>query len=170
MIGIQIKDGRSSLWQWDTGVVIRFRGNTQSDEVHFPTKSGIVRRPIVDGECEVPDIALQTAGRLSIYAYDRTESGGITRHEFKLNVNARPKPDNYVDPPEEADTLDAIAERAVELIKPDLNDLIEEIDPTVPDWAKEESKPTYTAEETGAVSETSEITATEISEIFSSIR
>lgn len=34
---------------------------------------------------------------------------------------------------------------------------IEETDPTVPEWAKEEEKPTYTAEEVGALPDTTEI-------------
>lgn len=56
--------------------------------------------------------------------------------------------------------------------KPTLNgkviqgDMLEE-DPTVPDWAKEETKPTYTAQEVGAPSK--ELSFEEIKEVWDSI-
>lgn len=41
-----------------------------------------------------------------------------------------------------------------------------EVDPTVPSWAKQPTKPTYNAEEVGAVDEDDVITTTEINELF----
>lgn len=42
----------------------------------------------------------------------------------------------------------------------------EEKDPTVPDWAKQENKPTYSADEVGAVSAGSAMSYADIDEIF----
>ena len=46
---------------------------------------------------------------------------------------------------------------------------IPEQDPTVPMWAKSESKPIYTAEEVNAVNRDDEITLEELNEIFEGI-
>lgn len=39
----------------------------------------------------------------------------------------------------------------------ELSDNYDEIDPTVPDWSKEPTKPAYTAEEVGAIDEDNEV-------------
>lgn len=44
----------------------------------------------------------------------------------------------------------------------------DEIDPTVPDWAKEENKPAYTAEEIGAVNADSEMSFADIKAVWDS--
>lgn len=43
---------------------------------------------------------------------------------------------------------------------------MEESDPTVPAWAKKETKPTYTAEEVGAISVDAEVSYEEIDKWF----
>lgn len=45
----------------------------------------------------------------------------------------------------------------------------EETDPTVPDWAKEENKPTYTADEVGAVDADNEISLEQIDAWFNAV-
>lgn len=55
--------------------------------------------------------------------------------------------------------------------KPSLNgtELIgnyDEIDPTVPDWAKEDNKPTYTPEEVGSVDINNEMPISEVKDIW----
>ena len=116
MQAIQITDGRTSLWQWDTGVSIKVYGCTDVDQMHFVTPGGIISRDLVDGECNVPDTALQTEGLLKMYAFDRTETGGVTRCDFLLMVKARPKPADYIDPPDEYDNLSELAKRIAPLI------------------------------------------------------
>lgn len=116
MPAIQILDGRTSVWQWDTGVKIKLYGCNDVDQMHFETPEGLISRAAVDDECSVPDSALQTAGMLKMYAYDRNEAGGITRNDFALWVRARPKPADYVDPPDAVDNLQALAERVAQLI------------------------------------------------------
>ena len=119
MAAIQIVDGRTSLWQWDTGVRIKVYGCSEIDQMHFVTPGGIISKDLVDSECNVPDAALQIAGLLKMYAYDRTDTGAITRHDFVLMVNARPKPADYIDPPDEIDNLQALAERVAGMITPE---------------------------------------------------
>lgn len=51
----------------------------------------------------------------------------------------------------------------------ELNGNYDEIDPTVPDWAKRDKKPTYTAEEIGAVEAGNEMSYADIQEIWNSI-
>lgn len=58
--------------------------------------------------------------------------------------------------------------------KPKLNGVeilgnMDEIDPTVPKWAKEPTKPEYSADEVGAVNENNALTFKEIDDIFNSI-
>lgn len=43
---------------------------------------------------------------------------------------------------------------------------MQEIDPTVPDWAKNNKKPTYSCEEIGALNEKDAMTLEEIDYIF----
>lgn len=116
MQAIKITDGRTSLWQWDTGVRIKVYGCTDVDQMHFVTPGGIISRELVDGACGVPDTALQTDGLLKMYAFDRTENGGVTRCDFLLMVKARPKPADYIDPPDEYDNLSELAKRIAPLI------------------------------------------------------
>ena len=46
---------------------------------------------------------------------------------------------------------------------------MQEMDPTVPNWAKQESKPSYTASEVGAVGDENALSMNEIDEIFSGL-
>ena len=116
MQAIQITDGRTSLWQWDTDVRVKVYGCAYVDQMHFVTPAGVISKELVNGECDVPDAATQTAGLLKMYAFDRTENGGVTRCDFLLMVKARPKPADYIDPPDEYDNLEALAERVASLI------------------------------------------------------
>ena len=47
-----------------------------------------------------------------------------------------------------------------------LEDNIDEIDPTIPQWAKEPVKPNYTPDEVSAVPSTSNISVEELAQIF----
>ena len=138
---IQITDGRSALWQWDTGVKIRILGCCSVQQCHFPTAAGLIARDAVNHVCAVPDAALQTAGTLKVYAYSRNDDGGITMNEFSLPVTARPKPADYIDPPDEYDNLDALAQRVAEKIGSIGGGIVVETDPTVPSWAKQPDPP-----------------------------
>ncbi|MBQ3155890.1 MAG: hypothetical protein IJB81_03055 [Clostridia bacterium] len=106
MQALQITDGRDSLWQWDTGVRIKVYGCTEIDQMHFITPAGTISKELSDNECDIPDSALQTAGLLKMYAFDRKETGGVTKCDFLLEVKNRPKPADYIDPPDEYDNLE----------------------------------------------------------------
>lgn len=45
----------------------------------------------------------------------------------------------------------------------------DEIDPTVPEWAKQETKPTYTYDEVGAVGAENELHISEIDRMFATV-
>lgn len=151
MASFSLVDGRERPWQWDTGVQFVLSGCQGVTECHFSTSDGVISRSVVDGVCSVPDAALRTSGMLRFYAFGRTEDGGTTRYNFNVLVNDRPKPADYIDPPDETDTVDLIAKRVVEMIDVNPDEVVtQETDPTVPDWAKQPNKPTYTADEVGA--------------------
>lgn len=111
MARLKLCDGRNHLYQWDTGVQIEVCGCKVTTECHFVTPSGLIKRDVVDGICDVPDVALQHAGHLTVYAFTRDEGEGNTRHEFRIRVFPRPKPADYIDPPEEADYIDQLYDR-----------------------------------------------------------
>ena len=117
MATVKISDGRTVLYQWDTGVIIELCDCRDFTECHFATDAGLIRREVTGSLCAVPDAALQRAGTLTVYAFARDENGGQTQHVLKVNVLARPKPADYVDPSDEADYIDQIVERAKEVIK-----------------------------------------------------
>lgn len=116
MATVKICDGRTALYQWDVGVRLEMCGCSHVTECHFVTPDGVIKRDVVDNICDVPDAALKQAGKLIVYAFARTEEEGTTRHEFRLAVYSRPKPADYVDPPDEVDNLQALAERVAQLI------------------------------------------------------
>lgn len=81
------------------------------------------------------------------------ESGKTIKEGF-FPVNNREKPSEYVY--EETEVLNYTAlEKRLQKLEEDLkNIVVEETDPTVPEWAKQPNKPSYTAAEVGALSTT----------------
>lgn len=118
MAMVKICDGRESLYRYDTNVRLELCECDPVVECHFVTKEGVIKRELTDSFCEVPDEALTQAGALVIYAFLRDSAGGTTRHEFQLLVKDRPKPADYIDPPDESEAIDLIAERVAQLIGP----------------------------------------------------
>lgn len=112
MLIIKISDGRTSLFQWDRGVKFNILcGSDTVTEMHFVTPNGIIRREVEGNTVNVPDAALQNPGTLTIYAFLRDTSCAITRREIHIEVLARPKPADYIDPPEEEDYIGVIVDR-----------------------------------------------------------
>lgn len=114
----KITQGKRQLWQWDTGVQLMLFDIGTANEVHFATPDGVIRRDIVNNMCNIPDVVLQRAGTMICYVFNREPYEGDTRHEFHFDVLPRPKPADYIDPPEEADNLDQLAERVASIIGP----------------------------------------------------
>lgn len=114
----KITQGKRQLWQWDTGVQLMLFDIGSANEVHFATPDGVIRRDIVNNMCNIPDVVLQRAGTMVCYVFNREPYEGDTRHEFHFDVLPRPKPADYIDPPEEADNLEQLAERVASIIGP----------------------------------------------------
>lgn len=116
MLIIKISDGRTYLFQWDRGVKFNLLcGSDVVTEMHFVTPNGTIRREVEGNTVNVPDAALQTAGTLTMYAFLRDASCAITRREVHMQVLARPKPADYIDPAGEEDYIDVIVDRLKKL-------------------------------------------------------
>lgn len=163
---LTLNDRRNELWQWDTGRKLTV--DADCSQVHFSNKvfGRSIDVDVVDGIAIIPDILLQTDKDLTAWAFVGTPENGYTKISKVFKVKRRNKPADYVFTPPEQTTLGQIMERLDDLeamqdpdaIKNAVNDYlannpiqIEETDPTVPAWAKQPTKPEYTAEEVGAV-------------------
>lgn len=164
---LTLNDGRSELWQWDTGRKLTV--DAECSQVHFSNKvfGRSIDVDVVDGIAIIPDILLQTDKELTAWAFVGTAENGYTKISKAFKVNRRNKPADYVFTPHDQTTLGEIVQRLEELeamqdpdaIKNAVDDYlannpikVKETDPTVPDWAKQPEKPGYTAEEVGALS------------------
>ena len=167
---LKIYDGRSSFWQWDLEQKLIVPEHLGS-EIHFSNPK-YDKTPVCDVYdldsvrlVNVPNIMLQDDLPLTVYAYTVDEKGSRTTYVQAFKVVARPKPDDYVYTETEIRTWEDLDERIKalensgidpETIKGAVEDYlaqnpIQETDPTVPAWAKQPEKPTYTAEEVGAL-------------------
>ena len=185
---LTLNDGRSELWQWDTGRTLAV--DADCSQVHFSNKvfGRSIDVDVIDGTAIIPDILLQTDKDLNVWAFVGTADNGYTKISKTFKVNRRNKPADYVFTPPDQTTLSELVERldkieesqdpeaiknavedyltqnpveipvqsvngqtgAVELTAEDVGAIADETDPTVPEWAKASTKPSYTAEEVGA--------------------
>lgn len=167
---LTLNDGRSELWQWDTGR--RLTVDAECSQVHFSNKvfGRSVDVDVVDGIAVIPDVLLQADKDLTAWAFVGTAENGYTKISKVFKVNKRNKPADYVFTPQDQSTLGEILDRIEDLENRPSGDVseediqnavsdyldknpisVEETDPTVPDWAKQPEKPTYTASEVGAL-------------------
>ena len=109
---------------------------------------GTILLTVPDGEDiaeQYPDVINQILDRL-----DELEQGGGTGGTSNYNdLSNKPKINNVV--------VDGDKTASDYGLQPAGNYLIQETDPTVPAWAKNQTKPTYTAEEVGALPDDTEI-------------
>lgn len=166
---MKLNDGRDHLYQWDTGRTLEV--DADCSMVHFCNpRVGGFDVEVKEGCARIPDELLQKSGILSVYCFVGTADCGYTRVKEKrgFTVRYRPKPAGYVFSPTEQKTLQTVLDRVDELLREvtvaEIGKRIEEYlkehppmadesDPTVPLWAKTAQKPTYTAEEVGALGE-----------------
>lgn len=166
---LKLNDGRSELWQWDTGRKLTV--DADCSQVHFSNKvfGRSIDVDVIDGVAIIPDILLQTDKDLNVWAFVGTAENGYTKISKTFKVNRRNKPSDYVFTPPEQTSLEEI-KKEIEYLKsiqdPDaiknaVDDYlannpikVNETDPTVSNWAKEKEKPKYTADEVGALSKT----------------
>ena len=153
---LTLNDGRSELWQWDTGR--KMTVDAECSQVHFSNKvfGRSIDVDVIDGVAIIPDILLQTDKDLNVWAFVGTAENGYTKISKTFKVNRRNKPSDYVFTPPEQTTLSEIMKRIYDLeaiqdpdaIKNAVDDYlannpikVNETDPTVPDWAKNPTPP-----------------------------
>lgn len=101
-MNITLDDGRTELWQWDTGRKIVVDDKSVS-EVHFSKYSSTqaITREVINGKAEIPNFLLQDTHAVTVYAYSGSIENGYTVAEKTFNVAKKPKPANYVETEED---------------------------------------------------------------------
>lgn len=106
---LTLNDGRSELWQWDTGRTLTV--DADCSQVHFSNKvlGRSIDVDVVGGVAIIPDVLLQTDKDLNVWAFVGTAENGYTKISKTFKVNRRNKPADYVFTPVEQTTIDEIA-------------------------------------------------------------
>ena len=106
---LTLNDGRSELWQWDTGRTLAV--DADCSQVHFSNKvfGRSIDVDVIDGVAIIPDILLQTDKDLNVWAFVGTAENGYTKISKTFKVNRRNKPADYVFTPVEQTTIAEIA-------------------------------------------------------------
>lgn len=106
---LTLNDGRSELWQWDTGRTLAV--DADCSQVHFSNKvfGRSIDVDVVDGKAIIPDVLLQTDKDLNVWAFVGTAENGYTKISKTFKVNRRNKPADYVFTPVEQTTIAEIA-------------------------------------------------------------
>ena len=101
-MGIEIQDGRGGFYQWDIGRKLTV--DNGAEQVHFQNREhgNTVDVDVVDGVAAVPDILLQAARPLRVFAYIVESDGCYTKLERVFEVTERNKPIGYVYTPTDA--------------------------------------------------------------------
>lgn len=108
---LMLNDGRSELWQWDTGRKLTV--DADCSQVHFSNKifGRSIDVNVVDGVAIIPDVLLQTDKDLNVWAFVGTAENGYTKISKTFKVNRRNKPADYVFTPPDQTSLEEIKER-----------------------------------------------------------
>ena len=117
---LTLNDGRSELWQWDTGRKLTVEG--ECSQVHFSNKffGRSIDVDVTDGVAIIPDVLLQTDKDLMAWAFVGSAENGYTKISKVFKVNKRNKPADYVFTPPDQTTLQEILSRLEEVEnKPD---------------------------------------------------
>ena len=106
---LTLNDGRSELWQWDTGRTLIV--DTDCSQVHFSNKvfGRSIDVDVSNGVAIIRDILLQTDKELNVWAFVGTAENGYTKIGKTFKVNRRNKPADYVFTPVEQTTIEEIA-------------------------------------------------------------
>ena len=91
-----IANGRKSLWQWDLNQRLTVAGDCT--EVHYLDRgtSSTLTVEVKNGKADIPNILLQKAGRLIVYAYIIDAQDHHTKVCETFGIAPRPKPAEYV--------------------------------------------------------------------------
>ena len=108
---LTLNDGRSELWQWDTGRTLAV--DADCSQVHFSNKvfGRSIDVDVVDGAAIIPDVLLQADNDLNVWAFVGTAENGYTKISKTFKVNRRNKPADYVFTPVEQTTLAELSGR-----------------------------------------------------------
>ena len=109
-MNIELSDGRSELWQWDTGRRLRVYDDSVK-QLHFQNRNTYdttVDVDVVDGFAAIPDELLWSCSPLKVFAFVGSVSEGYTKVETTFTVNVRNKPADYVYTPTEKMTFEQI--------------------------------------------------------------
>ena len=113
--------GGAELWQWDTGRQVDCADLPTGTKVQFAYSdtqklSTAVKSVSGANVADVPNQMLLRSGALMVYAYV-TEADGVsyTKYATRLNVQARPKPDDYVYTPTEVQSWQTIRDEIGDL-------------------------------------------------------
>lgn len=111
-MNITLDDGRTELWQWDTGRKIVVDDKSVS-EVHYSKYSSTqaITREVINGKAEIPNFLLQDTHAVTVYAYSGSIENGYTMAEKTFNVVKKPKPANYVETEEDKAILAKLKEQ-----------------------------------------------------------
>ena len=96
----QILDGRKEFFQWDLNQKVIV--SEKVDRVHFAINGRIEATEVkeIEGQnvADVPNIVLQSAGQLIVYAYiiGEGDEETITKVQECFWIKGRPKPPDYV--------------------------------------------------------------------------
>lgn len=106
---LTLNDGRTELWQWDTGRTLAI--DADCSQVHFSNKvfGRSIDVDVIDGAAIIPDVLLQTDKDLNVWAFVGTAENGYTKISKTFKVNRRNKPADYVFTPSEQTTIAEIA-------------------------------------------------------------
>ena len=115
-MNITLDDGRTELWQWDTGRKIVVDDKSVS-EVHYSKYSSTqaITREVINGKAEIPNFLLQDTHAVTAYAYSGSIENGYTMAENTFNVVKKPKPANYVETEEDKAILAKLKEEIGDL-------------------------------------------------------
>ena len=115
-MNITLDDGRTELWQWDTGRKIVVDDKSVS-EVHYSKYSSTqaITREVINGKAEIPNFLLQDTHAVTVYAYSGSIENGYTMAEKTFNVAKKPKPANYVETEEDKAILAKLKEEIGDL-------------------------------------------------------
>ena len=108
---LELNDGRSELWQWDTGRTLIV--DADCSKVHFSNKvfGRSIDVNVAYGVAIIPDVLLQTDNDLNVWAFSGTAENGYTKISKTFKVNRRNKPADYVFTPADQTTLEQIQEK-----------------------------------------------------------
>lgn len=166
-MNIEIANDKEFFYQWDTGQILEITDDGSGSEVHIEKDDLMLACAIREENgvrlVDVPDLLLQGDGYLTAFLVRKVEDEVETLFSRTFRIEHRAKPEDYVCTETEILHYRDLAERITALEQNGGSTgggIAQESDPTVPAWAKNPNKPTYTAAEVGALPADTKIPST----------